>query len=289
MGRRKNKRDRYGIYEQQEYSFGKKKKKEKFTIKSFIKFIVIGIFIIGIVYGAAFAIKNSMLQKGMTLYSDEDYEGASELFEEALKPRLPFLEQFDNNVRLYLAECYVNTGAYSEACYTYNMVSLWSDEKEEAYESLQNIAYGLQLYAWRDYRTALPILLTAYENGCSDLILYVGSCYGQMGDLDNMQLYYDVFLQNNEMNSFMYAQYAAIALDEGKLDEAFDYIEKGKQLEDQSNIQELLFDEIIYYEQMKDYNTAYKKARDFVEAYPNDADGKNEYDWLYTRQTESEK
>ena len=38
---------------------------------------MIGIFIIGIVYGAAFAIKNSMLQKGMTLYSDEDYETPS--------------------------------------------------------------------------------------------------------------------------------------------------------------------------------------------------------------------
>ena len=99
--------------------------------------------------------------------------------------------------------------------------------------------------------------------------------------------YYNVFLRNNEMNSFMYAQYAAIALDEGKMDEALNYIETGKQLEDQSNIKELLYDEIVYYERMKDYNTAYDKAKAFTEAYPMDTDGKNEYDILYTRQTET--
>ena len=85
----------------------------------------------------------------------------------------------------------------------------------------------------------------------------------------------------------MYAQYAAIALDEGRLEDALNYIETGKQLEDQSNIKELLYDEIVYYEQMKDYNTAYDKAKAFIETYPSDADGKNEYDILYTRQTET--
>ena len=129
--------------------------------------------------------------------------------------------------------------------------------------------------------------MQADEDGYSDLVLYVGSCYGQTGDLENMQIYYDVFLQKNAMNSFMYAQYAAIALDEDKMDEALSYIEAGKQLEDQSNIKEVLFDEIVYYEKLKDYNTAYDKAKAFVEAYPTDVDGKNEYDILYTRQTES--
>ena len=71
------------------------------------------------------------------------------------------------------------------------------------------------------------------------------------------------------------------------MDEALSYIEAGKQLEDQSNIKEVLFDEIVYYEKLKDYNTAYDKAKAFVEAYPTDVDGKNEYDILYTRQTES--
>ena len=86
----------------------------------------------------------------------------------------------------------------------------------------------------------------------------------------------------------MYAQYAAIALDEDRLEDALNYIETGKQLEDQSNIRELLFDEIVYYEKMKDYNTAYEKAKAFVEAYPNDTAGRNEYDLLYTRQTVTE-
>ena len=288
--RRRNRRDRYGIYEIPEYRPARKKrKKKKVTLQNVVKLFVTIVILLVITYGVSIGVKYSMFSKGLTLYQKEDYEGAIDLLEEALKPRLPFLEEFDNNVRLYLADCYVNIGAYGDACYEYSQVKLWAEDEVEGLDYLQDVAYGLQLYDWKDYRSALPILLQAYEDGYSDLVLYVGSCYGQTGDLENMQLYYDVFLQENEMNSFMYAQYAAIALDEGRMEEALAYIEKGKQLEDQSNIKELLFDEIVYYEKLKDYNAAYAKAKAFVEAYPQDVDGKNEYDLLYTRQTESEK
>lgn len=286
----RNKRDKYGIYEIPEYRPKKKKKKKnEVTIYSIVKQLGLILFFALIIYCVSFGIKYSMRNKALSLYEKEDYEGAIDLFEEALKPRLPLMEFFDNDVRLYMADCYVNTGAYGDACYEYSQVRLWgTNQKIEGLDELQQIAYGLQLYDWQDYRSALPILLEAYESGYSDLVLYVGSCYGQIGDLENMQIYYDVFLQKNEMNSFMYAQYAAIALDEGKMEEALNYIEIGMQLEDQSNIKELLFDEIVYYEKLKDYNTAYEKAKAFIEAYPNDADGKNEYDLLYTRQTITE-
>ena len=42
---------------------------------------------------------------------------------------------------------------------------------------------------------------------------------------------------------------------------------------------------IVYYEKIKDYNTAFEKAEKYIEDYPNDQDAKNEYDLLYTRQT----
>ena len=287
--RRRNKKDQYGIYEIPDYRQPKKKKKKQtFNIKNVAKGLVAVFCMIVLVYGVSFGVKFSMLNKGLSQYEKDDFEGAVSLFTEALKPRLPLLENFDNNIRFYLADCYVNMGQYGDACYEYNQIKLWAGEKVDGLSYLANVAYGLQLYEWKDYREALPILLEAYEDGYSDLVLYVGSCYGQTGDLENMQIYYDVFLRKNEMNSFMYAQYAAIALDEGNLEEAFSYIEQGKQLEDQSNIKELLFDEIVYYEKLKDYNTAFEKAKAFVEAYPNDTDGKNEYDLLYTRQNNKE-
>lgn len=294
MGRRRNryrnKRDRYGIYEMPEYPRRKRRKKKKeFTIRNVLKLLCMFLLFLAIIYGVSFGVKYSMRSKALSLYEKKDYEGAIDLFEEALKPRLPLLEALDNDTRFYMADCYVNTGKYGLACYEYSQIKLWAkDNKVEGLADLQKIAYGLQLYDWQDYRAALPILLNAYEEGYSDLVLYVGSCYGQIGDLENMQIYYDVFLQKNEMNSFMYAQYAAIALDEDRLEDALNYIETGKQLEDQSNIRELLFDEIVYYEKMKDYNTAYEKAKAFVEAYPNDTAGRNEYDLLYTRQTVTE-
>lgn len=288
--RYRNRRDKYGIYEMPEYRHKKRRKKKKeFTVRNVLKLFCMFFILLVIIYGVSFGVKYSMRNKALSLYEKEDYEGAIDLFEEALKPRLPLLEMFDNDTRFYMADCYVNIGEYGFACYEYSQIKLWAkDNKVEGLADLQKIAYGLQLYDWQDYRTALPILLKAYEEGYSDLVLYVGSCYGQTGDLENMQIYYDVFLQKKEMNSFMYAQYAAIALDEGKMEEALNYIETGKQLEDQSNIRELLFDEIVYYEKMKDYNTAYEKAKAFIEAYPNDVDGRNEYDLLFTRQTVTE-
>lgn len=285
--RRRNKKDKYGIYEIPNYQ--KKhvpKKKKKLTLRNIVKMLVAIFVVLILFYGVSFGIKYSMRSKALSLYEQEDYKGAIDLFEEALKPTLPLLEFFDNDVRFYLADCYVHEGQYGYACAEYSKILIWNDYKEvEGLKELQDIAYGLQLYEWKDYREALPILLNAYESGYSELVLYVGSCYGQIGDTENMQLYYNVFLRNNEMNSFMYAQYAAIALDQGKLEEAYDYIQKGMQLEEQSSIKELLYDEIIYYEKMNDYDTAFEKASSFVEEYPNDIDGKNEYDLLYTRRT----
>jgi len=289
MGR-KNKNDIYGIYEFQDDKPKRKvKKKKPLTLRRVARMAGVVICLLVIIYGILFGVKYSMREKAISLYAQEDYVAAIDLFREALKPRLPLMESFDNDVRFHMADCYINIGDYGAACQQYDLIRLWADGKEvEGLNYLQNVAYGLQLYSWEEYRSALPILLEAYENGYRDLVLYVGSCYGQVGDLDNMQIYYNVFLQNNPMNSFMYAQYAAIALDEGRLEEALSYIETGKKLQDQSNIKELLFDEIVYYERMKDYNTAYQKAVEFVELYPNDASGKNEYDILYTRQTLTE-
>lgn len=287
--RRRNKKDQYGIYEIPDYRTPKQKKeKNTFTMKNVAKGLLTIFVTVILVYGVSFGVKWSMLNKGISQYNQEDFEGAVSLFHEALKPGLPLFEEFDNNIRYYLADCYVNMGKYGDACYEYSLIKLWENEKSDELSYLLNVAYGLQLYEWKDYREALPILLQAYEDGYSDLVLYVGSCYGQIGDLENMQIYYDVFLRKNEMNSFMYAQYAAIALDEGNLEQALSYIEQGKQLEDQSNLKELLFDEIVYYEKIKDYNTAFEKAKAFIENYPNDVDGKNEYDLLYTRQNISE-
>lgn len=289
MGR-KNKKDIYGIYDYKDDTPKKKRKPRKpLTLKGVGKLFLVYVFLVVLLYGVSFGVKYSMREKAISLYEQQDFEGAIDMCYEALKPRLPLLERFDNDVRFYLADCYINIGEYELACQQYDFIRLWSDEDEvEGLDYLQNVSYGLLLYSWEEYRSALPILLEAYEDGYRDLVLYVGSCYGQIGDTENMQIYYNVFLQDNPMNSFMYAQYAAIALDEGRYEEALSYIETGKKLQDQSNIKEILFDEIVYYENMKDYNTAYQKAAEFVELYPNDVSGKNEYDILYTRQTLTE-
>ena len=286
MGRRKNRRrhDEFGLYEMPVYRPAKRRKK-KFTLRTAGRLCGILIFLCVLLYSIAFGIKYHMRDRALSLYQNGDYAGALPLLEEALHPPLLFAESMDNDVRLYIADCYVNMGKYADACDIYDVILSFNPRDPEKISYLQNIARGLQLYEEGDYRSALPILLAAYEDGYGELLLYVGSCYGQTGDLENMQIYYNIYLQNHEMNGFMYAQYAAIALDQDDLSGAYQYIEEGKALQDQTGARELLYDEIIYYEKQKEYNTAYEKAKAFTEAYPEDADGKAEYDILYTRQT----
>lgn len=282
----RKRKDKYGIYEIPEYHT-KKKKEKKSAFSGAVKTLMVIAALVILICGVSYGVKYSMFQKGLSLYEEGEFEGAVELFEDALKPRLPIFTDFDSNVRLYLADAYVNIGEYGLACGQYNQIELWSDREIENLDKLQNIAYGLQLYDWGEYKKALKILKKAYKDGYTDLLLYVGSCYGQIGELDQMKQYYDIYLEKNEMNSFICAQYAAIALDEGNLEEAWNYIEEGKELKDQSNIKEILYNEIIYYEKMKDFNEAYNKAKAFLTLYPEDEEGKKEYDFLYTRQTES--
>ncbi len=286
MGRRGNRRrhDEFGLYELPVYRPAKRRKK-KFTFRTAVRLCAILLFFCVLIYIIIYATKYRMRERGLTLYDNEDYEGALPLLQEALHPPLLLAESMDNDVRLYIADCYVNMGKYVDACDVYDVILASNPHEPEKISYLQNVARGLQLYEDGDYRSALPILLAAYEDGYGDLLLYVGSCYGQTGDLENMQLYYNIYLQNHDMNGFMYAQYAAIALDQDDLDSAYQYIEDGKALQDQSGVRELLYDEIVYYEKQKDFNSAYEKAKAFTEAYPEDTDGKAEYDLLYTRQS----
>ena len=126
MGRRnrhRNRRDRYGIYEIPEYRPVKRKKKKKpFTLKTFGKWVGLVVILLILVYGVSFGIKYSMRNKALSLYEKEDYTAAVDLFKEALKPGLPLLESFDNDVRFYLADCYVNMGEYGLACHEYSKI-----------------------------------------------------------------------------------------------------------------------------------------------------------------------
>ena len=215
------KRDRYGIYEIPNYNNPpkKKKKNKKVTILGIIRLIGLMLCIVIFVYLFTFCLKFSIKTKALKAYESEDYQGAVDLFEEALKPQLPYMYSIDNDSRLYLADCYLNLEQYEVAVYEYEKIKFWSEKKDDDVQYLEDIAYGLMLYKQKDYRQALPKLQKAYEDGYGDLVLYVGSCYGQLGDYENMQIYYNIFLQNHEMNSFMYAQYASIELDEGNMEQ----------------------------------------------------------------------
>ena len=278
------KRDQYGIYEIPDYKPKRRRgRRKRKSLRGLISFFLFVIFACMIIQGTAYIIKNNQRIKCVQLYESGDYEIAKDWFEKILEHDFLFMEALYADIRYYLADCYVNLAEYDKALLQYDLIFLHGAKNIEKTMQLREITYALWNFENEKYVSALPVLEQAYQNGYEELILYVGSCYGQMGDIQTMQNYYSKFLEKNPMNSFIYAQYASIALNDGRYEEALDYIEAGKKDSNEEELKELLFNEVVYYERIKDYNTAYEKIAEFISKYPDDEQGKYEYDFLYTR------
>lgn len=73
-------------------------------------------------------------------------------------------------------------------------------------------------------------------------------------------------------------------LADGNYDAAISSAETGLALEaDESTKRDLLYNEIVAYERKGDFATAKTVAAQFAELYPDDEEGKKEYDFLSTR------
>lgn len=73
---------------------------------------------------------------------------------------------------------------------------------------------------------------------------------------------------------------ALCAIAENKPDLALRYIEEGLNSSDDEIRRSLLFNEVIAYEDLQDFQTAREKAREFLQTYPNDEQMKREYKFL---------
>ena len=71
----------------------------------------------------------------------------------------------------------------------------------------------------------------------------------------------------------------------GNFEEAKDMISKAYKLKDTDNMQVVEHNEIVLYEKMLDFNTAYEKCQAYVAKYPEDEAMKKELEFLRTRVT----
>jgi tetratricopeptide (TPR) repeat protein len=238
------------------------------------------VFAIALLLSKVISHKNEYYDDGLDLYNQGNYEAALDKFGAALEEKQLFSQNKDKNTILYIADIYMKTGRYDMALEEYKKLEDYSVNQKNIKE-MQDMAQGLYDFSQGNYAGSLPVL-EQYTDDYPELYMYIGTCYSEMDDVDNMFASYEKYIDKFGYNSYIYAQYAAYYISIGELDNAYGYINNGLASDDTFN-PELRLQEITYYEKIYDYQKAYDLACELVEIYPDFQKGVDEYTFLYTR------
>ena len=144
---------------------------------------------------------------------------------------------------------------------------------------------GLVSYYLQNYSDARDMLIKAMRKDPDDgrAIYLLGQVYLASGDVaDARALYWD-YTDKPETAATAYNGLALCDIREGKYESALENVEAGLALGDESANEGLLYNEIVLYEQLHDWQTAKKKAAAYVTRYPGNEAGVREYTFLSTR------
>lgn len=253
-------------------------------IAIFLLFCLLVLFTFVTMISAFFSHKKEYFNEGLDYYEAEEYDKALDKFEAALDEKQLFTKRRDMNIQLYIADIYMKTGEYLKAVEEYDEVLEYSSVNEDEVLEMQALAQALYNFNQGNYAGALPVLEQAAQKDYPEMYLYVGTCYGQIDDVNNMLKSYETYVKEFGYNSYIYAQYASYYMSIGELEQAYGYINNGLSSDSEYNAALRLL-EIAYYEENKDFEQAYALAEEFISLYPDNEEGEKEYTFLYTRVT----
>ncbi len=253
-------------------------------IAVFILFCLLCIFGLVMLISSTISHKTEYFDRGLKFYSEEEYDEALDFFDQALAEKQLFSKKRDMNIHLYIADIYMKTEEYQKAADEYDKVLDYSSADRKNVEKLQKLAQALYDFNQGNYVGALPALEEAAKGDYPEMYMFVGTCYGQTGDIDNMFANYEIYTDKFGYNSYIYAQYASYYLSVDDLEQAYGYIYNGLESDMEYNAQLRLL-EIAYYEKLKDFDQAYLLAEELASLYPDFEEGQREYTFLYTRVT----
>ena len=113
--------------------------------------------------------------------------------------------------------------------------------------------------------------------------IYLGRVYLAMGDNEKARETYDQCLKEEDLTAEAYNGLAYCAASEEDYETALSYIQEGLDQADQEEQQALLFNQIVVYEKMTDYDSAREKVSEYLELYPADENAIRENYFLETR------
>jgi tetratricopeptide (TPR) repeat protein len=126
-----------------------------------------------------------------------------------------------------------------------------------------------------------------------DILMYRAEAEYMTGDYDAAEHTLDILTQvdgdresyqklRTQIDSKHLIESAGKALDEGKLEEAREYLDQAQQA-GLSNDRDLEYDEAVYLEKTADWQGAYEAFKTYLDRYPGDKEAERELSFLTTR------
>ncbi len=194
------------------------------------------------------------------------------------------LADFDNAVKLNKSSCTLYLNIYN------SLISAGYDNDARNFlgKALTNNAIGddysigLIYFHLDDYTNAILKLAPASTDN-TEALLYLGRCYYAAGDTEQAKNTFKKYLTYNNTNGYVYNQLGLISISEGDYTTALSYFQDGILTNDLAALQELKWNEIVCYEELRDFDTAFEKVSAYITAYPDDEAAMREYEFLKTR------
>lgn len=150
-------------------------------------------------------------------------------------------------------------------------------------EQMSEYDKGRMYFYLGDYQNAYHALEAAKSKKGVEAYIYLGKAYEATGDYNYASNVYNSYLASNADNAGVYNQLGLCEMKKGQYAKALEAFQKGLKTEDKDMKQSLLFNEIVAYEYLGEYQKAAVLMESYLKVYPDDENAKREYEFLSSR------
>lgn len=152
--------------------------------------------------------------------------------------------------------------------------------------SAENLTWrGRIYYLLGQYANAVKELEEAVKKDSAKANLYLAQVYEAEEDSANAEKYYQAYVDSGTADSVAMNALAEIQMGKGNYEAALEDIRQGLAMDNVTNQQELLSNQIIAYEYSGDFTSAWDVVQQYVSLYPDDEAAQREYIFLKNRQS----
>lgn len=228
------------------------------------------------IYNAVLAMRPKEVEvlflRGSVRLSQGKYEEAKEDMDKVVEMDG---KNFERIIHIYEI---MDAGGYKDSGQGYLTDALQTYEKD-----MSNFEKGRMLFYMGEYKKAYIALEEAKNEGGVEAYLYLGRAYEATGDYNYAESVYNSYLTKVGEDARVYNQLGLCEARKGEYEEALKSFQAGLDEDDPSVRQVLLFNEIVAYEHLGEFEKAATLMKEYLAIYPDDELAEREYEFLSTR------